>query len=346
MPLEIIRNDITKVHADAIVNAANEALSYGGGVCGAVFDAAGKEELQKECDSIGGCRTGEAVITKGYQLPAKFIIHTAGPVWRGGHSGEEELLSNCYKNSLKLAKERGLESVAFPLISSGIYGYPRDKALKTAVSAIGEFLLESEFWNAAAFHREFHNDMTVYLVVYDKESFSLSEKLFTTISRYIDDNYVSKRRSNKQRNETFMVQNAQAFLQAPSPAKSEKSKRSLDDLVNRLDESFSQMLLRLIDEKGKSDVEIYKKANADRKLFSKIRSDAGYKPSKITAIAFAVALELSLDETKDLLCRAGFALSHSSRFDVIIEYFIEDRNYNIFEINNALFAFDQSLLGA
>lgn len=257
MPLEIIRNDITKVHADAIVNAANEALSYGGGVCGAVFDAAGKEELQKECDSIGGCRTGEAVITKGYQLPAKFIIHTAGPVWRGGQYGEEELLSSCYKNSLKLAKERGLESVAFPLISSGIYGYPRDKALKTAVSVIGEFLLE--------------NEMTVTLVVYDKESFSISEKLYNSVSRYIDDHYVSKRKSNRRQNEPDLWVYAQAFLQEPSPVqvKKEKSKRSLDDLVNGLDESFSQMLLRLIDEKGKNDVEVYKKANVDRKFFRK-----------------------------------------------------------------------------
>ncbi|MHB1154343.1 MAG: macro domain-containing protein [Eubacteriales bacterium] len=335
MPLEIIRNDITKVHADAIVNAANETLTCGGGVCGAIFDAAGKEELQKECESIGGCRTGEAVITKGYNLPAKYILHTAGPVWRGGQYNEEELLSSCYKNSLKLAKQHGLESVAFPLISSGIYGYPRDKALKIAVSAIGEFLLI--------------NEMTVTLVVYDRESFSISEKLFQSVSRYIDDHYVSKRKSNYERNITDSKScTAQAFLQEPLPiqVKKEKSKRSLDDLVSRLDESFSQMLLRLIDEKGKTDVEIYKKANIDRKLFSKIRSDAGYKPSKITAVAFAIALELSLDETKDLLCRAGFALSHSSRFDVIIEYFIEDRNYNIYEINNALFAFDQSLLGA
>lgn len=334
MPLEIIRNDITKVRADAVVNAANEALTCGGGVCGAIFGAAGKEELQKECDSAGGCRTGEAVITKGYLLPAKYIIHTAGPVWCGGNYGEEELLSSCYKNSLKLAKEHGLESVAFPLISSGIYGYPRDKALKTAVSAIGGFLLE--------------NEMTVYLVVYDKESFSISEKLFNSVSRYIDDNYVSKRKTNRRQNEPDLWVNAEAFLQAPSPVqvKKEKSIRSLDDLVSRLDESFSQMLLRLIDEKGRTDVEIYKKANVDRKLFSKIRSDAAYKPSKATAIAFAIALELSLDETKDLLCRAGFALSHSSRFDVIIEYFIEDGNYNIYEINNALFAFDQSLLGA
>lgn len=325
MPLEIIRNDITKVHADAIVNAADPSLLGGGGTDGAIHKAAGPE-LLAECRDLGGCKVGEAKITKGYDLPAKYVIHTVGPVWRDGSSGEEKLLADCYKNSLKLAKQHKLESVAFPLISSGTFGYPRDKALSAAISAIGEFLLK--------------NDMTVYLVVYDSASFMLSEKLFSSIKQYIDDNYIEERASNFGRE---MIRENIARNSANAVRRPE---RSLDDVVRNLDETFSQMLLRLIDEKGMKDSETYKKANIDRKLFSKIRNDIYYKPSKQTAVAFAVALELNLDESRDLLARAGFALSKSCHFDIIIQYFIEHGNYDIFEINEALFAFDQNLIGA
>lgn len=326
MPLEIIRNDITKVHADAIVNAADPSLLGGGGTDGAIHKAAGSG-LLAECRDLGGCKAGVAKITKGYDLPAKYVIHTVGPVWRDGSSGEEKLLADCYKNSLKLAKQHKLESVAFPLISSGAFGYPRDKALSAAISAIGEFLLK--------------NDMTVYLVVYDSASFMLSEKLFLSIKQYIDDNYIEERASNFSRDrirENLVRDNANATIF--------RRERSLDDVVRNLDDTFSQMLLRLIDEKGMKDSETYKKANIDRKLFSKIRNDIYYRPSKQTAAAFAVALELNLDETRDLLARAGFALSRSCVFDIIIQYFIEHDNYDIFEINEALFAFEQNLIGA
>jgi O-acetyl-ADP-ribose deacetylase (regulator of RNase III) len=326
MPLEIIRNDITKVHADAIVNAADPSLLGGGGTDGAIHKAAGPG-LLAECKSLGGCKAGEAKITKGYDLPAKYVIHTVGPVWHDGSSGEEKVLSDCYKNSLKLAKQHKLESVAFPLISSGTFGYPRDKALSAAISAIGEFLLK--------------NDMTVYLVVYDSASFMLSEKLFSSIKQYIDDNYIEEQASN------FVRYSIRKNLVREYPNTAVfRSERSLDDVVRNLDETFSQMLLRLIDEKGMKDSETYKKANIDRKLFSKIRNDIYYKPSKQTAVAFAVALELNLDETRDLLGRAGFALSRSCHFDIIIQYFIEHDNYDIFEINEALFAFEQNLIGA
>lgn len=336
MPLEIIRNDITKVYADVIVNAANSSLLGGGGVDGAIHRAAGPELLE-ECRALGGCETGQAKITKGYKLPAKYIIHTVGPVWHGGISNEEKLLADCYRNSLILAKEYNLESIAFPLISSGAFGYPKDKALKTAISVIGDFLLS--------------NEMTVFLVVYDKAAFVLSEKLFSSIAQYIDDKYIEEHPFNTRDRFEEMNQLRECYLEAPdlfplgAPAPAGKCKRSLDDVVKHMDETFSQMLLRLIDEKGMTDADTYKKANIDRKLFSKIRNDINYKPSKPTTIAFAIALKLNLDETKDLLLKAGFALSHSSKFDIIIEYFIEDGNYNIFEINEALFAFDQNLLG-
>lgn len=339
MPLNIVHNDITKMDTDAIVNAANTELKMGGGVCGAIFSAAGADELQAECDRIGKCNAGEAVITKGYKLPAKYIIHTVGPIWRGGNYGEAQILYNCYINSLKLALKHKCESIAFPLISSGIYGYPKDQALQIAVSAISEFLLS--------------HDMNVYLVVYDKKAFVLSEKLFTSIEKYIDDNYVDEHRISKSRREVEPYEFQQiGYLMEPSTECEEysliykKKKRSLEDVVEQLDETFSEMLLRLIDEKGMTDVETYKKANIDRKLFSKIRSKKNYNPSKATAIAFAIALELNLDETRDLLSKAGYTLSHSNKFDVIIEYFIEEGNYNIHEINEALFAFDQPLLGA
>lgn len=336
MPLEIIRNDITKVHVDAIVNAANSSLLGGGGVDGAIHRAAGPE-LLAECYTLGGCKVGQAKITKGYKLPAEYIIHTVGPIWHGGNNNEEKLLSDCYKNSLSIAKEYNLESIAFPLISSGAYGYPKDKAFKVAIRVIGDFLLS--------------NDMTVYIVVFDKVAFMLSEKLFSSIKQYIDDNYIEDRPNNirnlsKERNQLRerYLDDANLFsMEINTPLK--KHKRSLEDVVKQMDETFSQMLLRLIDEKDMTDSETYKKANIDRKLFSKIRNDINYKPSKPTAIAFAIALKLNLDETKDLLLKAGFALSHSSKFDIIIEYFIEDSNYNIFEINEALFVFDQKLLG-
>lgn len=339
MPFSIVRNDITKMSVDAIVNAANTALQRGGGVCGAIFAAAGAEKLQKECDKIGKCNVGEAVITSGFDLQAKYIIHAVGPIWCGGGLNEAQLLHDCYINSLRLALAYSCQSVAFPLISSGIYGYPKDQALQIAISAISEFLM--------------HHEMMVYLVVYDKSAFALSEKLFSDIEKYIDDHYVEaheirKRRRELEPYEFQQMSDVQAVIVEKQPYVSMtvvKEKPALEDIVDQLDETFSQMLLRRIDEKGMTDIETYKRANIDRKLFSKIRSDKNYKPGKATAIAFAIALELDLDEALDLLGKAGYALSRSNKFDVIIQYFIDQGQYDIYEINQALFAFDQNLLG-
>ena len=330
MPLQIVRNDITKMQVDAIVNAANETLLGGSGVDGAIHQAAGPE-LLAECRTLHGCKTGQAKITKGYHLPAKFVIHTVGPVWEGGSYGERELLVSAYRSSLELALEHRCETVAFPLISSGVFGYPKDQALKVAVDTIGDFLLQ--------------HDMTVYLVIFDKAAYTIGGKLFSDIAAYIDDRYAEEHTDS---DEEQLRRRFRVLASAPMPeaeAAPAAAPSSLNEALEMMDESFSQMLLRKIDEAGLTDAECYKRANVDRRLFSKIRSDIHYKPSKPTAMAFAVALELPLEDAREMLQKAGFAFSHASKFDIIVEYFIAHRNYNIFEINEALFAFDQSLLG-
>jgi O-acetyl-ADP-ribose deacetylase (regulator of RNase III) len=345
MPFKIIRNDLTKMKVDAIVNPTDPSYTGLGGTDQAVHQAAGPG-LDAECRTLEGCLPGQVVLTNGYNLPAKHIIHTVGPIWHDGNLNEGQQLANCFKNALALAKKHKFKSIAFPLISSGTFGYPKGKALQTAIASIGEFLLVEE--------------MMVYLVVYDSESFHLSEQLFTSIEEYIDSRYVEEHKHRgfalyqealstppEQISESRVPPASQAY--APHfdlPAYAPIVKRDLNDVVNHVDETFSQMLLRLITEKGMTDAETYKKANIDRKLFSKIRSDKDYRPSKPTALAFAIALRLSLDETRDLLLRAGFALSHSSRFDLIVEFFIYNKQYNIFEINEALFYYEESLLAA
>lgn len=335
MPFTIVRQDINKLKVDAIVNAANTGLAMGGGVCGAIFKTAGASEMQAACHKLAPIQTGEAVITPGFRLPAKFVVHTVGPVYRDGKNGEEEQLRSCYLNSLKRAVENECESIAFPLISSGIYGYPKDEALRVATTVIQDFLED--------------HDLQVYLAVFDKAAFAVSEDLLGEVESYIDEHYVAEHKLARREllhvereaiEEAKLISyNSSAQMQAPTIGS------GIDDLVGNLDEPFSATLLRLIDAKGKTDVEVYKRANLDRKLFSKIRTVKGYMPSKRTAVALAVALELSLDETDDLLERAGYTLSHSQKFDVIVEYFIVSRKYDIFEINEILFKYDQALLG-
>ena len=320
MPLNITRNDISKMKVDAIVKAV------------------GPQELQLACSKLAPLKAGEAVITPGFSLSAKYIIHTADPVYHDGKHGEEALLRAAYNNALRCALANNCESIAFPLISSH---YPKTDALNAATSEIQTFLADHE--------------MDVWLVIFDKTTFAVNEELLDEITSYIDENHVDEKEIEyhcKQflRSEAGSIlfeksdvpQDALAF--SAFPVKAASAAVGIDDLVGNLDEPFSTTLLRLIDSKRKSDSEIYKRANIDRKLFSKIRNPA-YRPSKKTAVALSIALELTLDETNDLLQRAGFTLSQSQKFDVIVEYFIKQRNYNIYEINNVLFEYDQPLLG-
>jgi O-acetyl-ADP-ribose deacetylase (regulator of RNase III) len=361
MPLTIVRQDITKMTVDAVVNAANTELKMGGGVCGAIFMAAGVRELQAACDKLAPIKTGEAVITPGFNLPAKYVIHAAGPIFHlQDRAQSEKLLWSAYTNALRLAVINNCESIAFPLISSGIYGYPKDEALTVATSAIAGFLTDY--------------DIDVSLSLLGKVSFIGSRELLGDVENYIDEHFEddgsvfarnlvqpdddyrqASRLPHKevphQRDKKIFA----SFVTSPTPDQSQKksiaqalphsTKQFFSDLEFKLGEPFSKTLLRLIETKGKTSAEIYKQANIDRRLFSKIRSNDDYMPSKRTAVAFAVALELSLEETADLLERAGYALSHSQKFDVIVEYFIRLGKYNIFEINEVLFYYDQPLLG-
>lgn len=355
MPLEIVRNDITVMAVDAIVNTANPKPVIGYGCDAGIHKKAGPQLLEAR-KKIGVIDVGEVAVTSAYGLVAKYVFHAVGPIWQGGGDNEEQLLRRCYDRALTLALEHKCESIAFPLISTGNYGFPKPLALQIAIAAFSSFLMEHE--------------MQIYLVVFGSDAFSLSEKLFHSVASYIDENYVLDKQmdeygvSNKrdvQEQELLEIRKAmrrrqsdryreERLFAAPAPMADAvcgvaQGVDDLPQLLGDLDAGFSETLLKLIDKTGKKDSEVYKRANVDRKLFSKIRNNPGYKPSKATALAFAIALELDLDETRDFIARAGYALSRSSKFDVIIEYFIKQGNYDIFEINEALFAFDQSSLG-
>ena len=335
MPLKIVRHDITRMNVDAIVTSGNTSLRPGSGVCGTIFRAAGIERLQKECQAIGGCSVGHAVVTKGYDLPAKYIVHTVGPTWQGGHAHEAELLADCYTHSLTLAMKSACTSIAFPLISSGIFGYPKEEALEVAIAAIGRFL------------REF--DMTVYLVVYDRESYVLSKKLHVDIQSYIDDHYIEDHPARISDIHTEVKAPVSQEIYYDRDISDEEAfdellyKKKIGDLQSIIDqasETFSERVVRLMQEKRMQRTDVYRSANIDRRLFSKIYSRRDYTPGRQTALALAIGLELTLEETNDLLLRAGYALSCSSRSDLIVKYFIENRRYDIFELNSVLYGYD------
>lgn len=339
MPLQIVRNDITRMQVDIIVNAANTHLSPGGGVSKAIHAAAGPE-LTAFCQTLGSCSAGNAVLTPSFCLPCKYIIHAVGPIWQGGQHGEAACLRACYQKALDMCVQQNCRSIAFPLIATGAYGYPKRLALKIATDTITDFLL----------HSTFAGDLMVYLVMFTKESLQVGSQLFSDIRQYIDDSYVDAHfdhdwEYNRRLNVAKRYYPQSDMLKSAQPMMAEAAIPSLEDALSHLDESFSQMILRKIAEKGIKNTDCYKKANIDKKLFSKIINNIHYKPKKATALALAVSLELSLDETTELLHKAGLALTHSEKFDIIVEYFILHRKYDIFEINEMLYEFDQPLLG-
>ena len=349
MPFEIVRNDITNMRVDAIVNTANPRPVIGSGTDAGIHIKAGPELLEAR-KQIGDIKAGCSAITGAYNLNADYVIHTVGPVWRGGLFEEATQLRSCYDSALALALEYNCRSIAFPLISTGNYGFPKDKALQIAIAAFGEFLIKHE--------------MQIYLVVFGRDAFHLSEKLFHGVASYIDEHYVEiktkeeygerrgrisvRRMERELEDQCIMVCDAEEACTPcySAPMAMPSKTMSLEEMLKQEDTGFSETLLRLIDETGKKDSEIYKKANLSKQHFSKIRNNPDYKPTKQTAIALALALELDLEGTRDLIGRAGYALSNSSRFDLIVRYFIEHRNYNVVEINIALYDFDQPLLGA
>ncbi len=332
MPLHIVQNDITQMNVDAIVNSADPLLLGGeGGVDGCIHRAAGPG-LLVECRTLGGCPTGSARLTAAYDLPCKYVIHTVAPRWQDGRHDECALLVSCYLAALALAEKRGCESVAFPLLSSGSLNYPREQALDIAIDTIGHFVLRS--------------DMTVYLVVFDRAAYPLRGDVRAEIRAYINDRYVDVYAiSQAIAQQEERLYSARMPDCSPSPSTYTLASLSLEDAVKQLDEGFSEMLLRKIGESGMTDAQCYKRANIDRRLFSKIKNDKHYTPSKSTVIAFGLALELPMEELRELLGKAGYSLTHASEFDIIVEYFVTQGIYNVFTINEALFAFDQNLIG-
>ena len=345
MPFLMIRNDITKVAADAIVNPANRNLLQGSGTSRAIYHAAGEQELTAACETIGHCDLGKAVCTPAFGLPATYIFHAVCPAWHGGGFGEAEQLVGAYYSALELAAEYHCESVAFPLLSSGNYGCPKEQAFRIAVDTITQYVME--------------HDLTVYLVLYDRDSLAVSRKLFASVEEYIDDHYVAqndesygsgrRRREWAERRwrlEEEAAPTSDAVAAPPPPAAAPMAARSLESLMDNLGESFSTRLLRLIDERGLKDSTVYKQSNISRQHFSKIQCNRDYNPKKKTVLAFAVGLHLSEDETIDLLKSAGYAFSDGSKRDWIERYCLEHKIYNINQVNTLLFEHDQEQLGA
>ena len=357
MPFQIVRNDITKMHVDAIVNTANPMPGYGSGIDTAVYEAAGVNKLLEKRQEIGVIERGCSAITDGFNLPARYIIHTVGTLWHGGNEGEEDVIRSCYRSVFKIAVENKIETLAIPILASGNYGFPKGISLRIALSEIENFMAE--------------HDMDIYLVVFDEKPFSLSSELYGDIDEYINDNYVEEKEKEEYIHEFIIMDDTapEAVLRSesvssakffgnlasaksseikPNEAQTEKTSKhkSLDDIVKNLDKTFMELVFSFADEKGFTDVEVQRRANLDRKAFSKLKCGTTKNPSKSTALAFAIALKLNLDETRDLLSRAGFALSPCSKQDLIVQYFIEREVYDIHAINITLFEHGEQYLGS
>ncbi len=336
MPFGIIRDDIAHVRADVLVNAANERLAAGGGVCGAIFAGAGHERMSAACRALGGCPTGGAVTTPGFDLPCRWVVHAVGPIWRGGAHGERARLHVCYRSVFAEVERLGAASVAFPLISAGIFGYPVREALDVARDEAAAFLGRCP-------------DVEVTLVVFSSDVVAACVADADELRAFIGDEYVAASPFAHGRDRMADLRASLPDGDFPVPAAPAAAAAAPDDLADclaHLDASFSQALLALIDERGLTDAQVYRRANISRQLFSKIRSHADYRPTKPTAVALAMALGLTLPETQELLAHAGLTLSRSSRFDVIVEFYLSRGVHDVMTVNEALFAYDQPLLGS
>lgn len=344
MPFEIVRNDITNMQVDAIVNAASRLPRVNAGVDLAIHKKAGPSLLEAR-KQIGVIQPGSAAVTPAFNLDAEYVIHAATPTWTDGLHGEVKLLRQAYDMCLDLAVMHDCDSIAFPLLASGNHGFPKSKALQAAIAAFSEFLMEHE--------------MQIYLVVFNKDSVKLSEQLVQNVSCFIDENYVeayeqetyggtngNRRRNHYQMRQSMVMPEDCMLAPCVSMPCRKPAALSLDEFIKAKDAGFTETLLALIKKSGQKNSAIYKKANISKQHFSKLINDPDANPSKSTAIALALALELDLDATRDLIGRAGYALTNSSTFDLIIQYFIEHKQYNVIEINITLYEFDQSLLGA
>lgn len=345
MPYDIIRQDITKIKVDAIVNPTDYMFSGSGGTDKRIHFAAGPE-LRKACDTLPFLKEGEVAVTEGFRLPCKYIIHTFGPIWQGGFFDERKKLASCYRNSMQAAYDRGCESIAFPLISSGTFGFPKDKVLRIALDTITSFLMS--------------HDMTVHLLVYDKNAYAISQKLQKNIETFIDEHYIIQHSlkfdpytytyTPKEPEQKLEVPASEQKLEPNHPTEElqelhVKSPLTLEEALSQHNESFSLALFRLIDRSGMSDVDCYKKANISKQHFSKIKSNPHYQPTRQTVFAFAIVLKLTLEETKQLLGKAGLAFNPTSKTDLIVEYFITHQKYDLTEVNEVLDQYDQKCLG-
>lgn len=344
MPFEIVRNDIVKMQVDAVVNTANPHPVVGTGVDTAIHNAAGPE-LLKAREEIGDIKVCEAVATPAFDLPARYVIHVVGPAWVDENTVEEEMLARSYRAALDVAAELKCESIAFPLLSTGNYGFPKSLSMRIALDEFSEFLLDHE--------------MDIYLTVFGEEAFKLSNSLFKSIQTYIDENYVASKFEEEYgvdeaafhvgstnlspRMKARREEQREYAAMAPAPS---AGKESLADKMDKMDASFSDTLMALIYATGEKPSSIYHKACVSKQVFSKINSNSHYQPLKATAIAFCLALELDLEEAQELLARAGFTLSKSSLSDVIIMYCIENKIYNVMMVNEMLFEYDLAQIGS
>lgn len=330
MSFKIVRNDITKMNTEAIVNTANDHVTVGTGCDYAVYMAAGYDELLKyREEKIGFVPEGDVFVTPGFHLKAEYIIHAVSPLYMGGNQGEEEKLRSCYRKSLQIAKEHNIKSISFPLISTGGFGYPKEEGMRIAVDEIYAFLLE--------------NEMQIYLVVFDTKATMLGEKIYPDLEEYIDHNYVRNKRKEEYGVHLYNAQllerqnrnhaAADAFKEDLELDFETQHECKLEERMKHISDTFSQYLMYLIREKKMENAEVYKRAIVDKKIFSKIKNNADYHPQKITALCLCVGAKLNLDESKELLARAGYALSPCDKTDIIFTYFIENKIYDMIELD-------------